>query len=91
MAITPKPFPVPAPGATTQAESIVPSDTVDLAKPTTRGIWVGGAGDVVVAMAGQSAPAQVLFAAVPAGTLLPICVTRVFATGTSASLLRAMY
>lgn len=60
----------------------VKSDTIDLAV-NTRGLWVGGAGDVVVIMAGDDD--AVTFTAVPAGTLLPICVRRIYTTGTTAT------
>lgn len=60
----------------------VKSDTVDLAV-NTRGLWVGGAGGVQVLMVSDDVP--VTFTAVPAGTLLPICVRRVYLTGTTAT------
>lgn len=63
------------------AVSISPSDSVDL-DYVTRGIWVGGAGDLAVEMLSG---ATVTFAGVPAGTLLPIRVAKVLATGTTAT------
>lgn len=61
---------------------IAKSDTAELAFVTT-GVYVGGAGDVAVKdrVSGDT----VVFVAVPAGTLLPIRVGRVMATGTSAT------
>jgi hypothetical protein len=71
-----------------EANVIAPSDTVDLEK-FTRGIWVGGVGNVVVNMASDD---QVItFVAVPAGTLLPIRVSRVLLTGTDATSLIGLY
>jgi hypothetical protein len=55
---------------------------------TTRGLWVGGAGDVNVTMAGGG---NVVFSGVPAGTLLPIRVTHVLATSTTATLIDALW
>ena len=71
-----------------KAEAIVPSDTVDL-DAFTAGIWVGGTGDVTVHMAADDSVQ--LFAAVPAGTRLPIRVSRVLVAGTDATLLVGLY
>lgn len=64
------------------AFTISPSDTEGLAAVTTRGIWVGGTGNLTVQTLHGS---QVTFSAVPAGTLVPIVATQVFNTGTSAT------
>lgn len=69
-----------------QAETVTPSDSVDVTN-TTRGLYVGVTGDVSVIMQGG---ATVLFKAVPAGTLLPIRVSRVRATGTTATTMLAL-
>lgn len=71
------------------------SDT-DLSTAVTRGLWVGGAGDVKVTMAGElpkTDGATTTFTGVPAGTLLPIKVKTVFssANGTSATSILALY
>ena len=51
-------------------------------------LWVGGAGNVAVKTAtGQS----ITFTAVPAGTLIPIMVSEVEATGTTATLIVGIY
>lgn len=55
--------------------------------PTTRALYIGGAGDVVVKMAGG---ATLTFSAVPVGTLLPIQVTQV-RDATTATLVLALY
>jgi len=76
------------PGAS--AFAIVPSSTVDLVRQT-RGIYVGGGGDLVVDMSDSGE--QILFKAVPTGTTLPIQVKRVYAAGegTSATDLVALF
>ncbi|ADE12142.1 spike base protein, RCAP_Rcc01079 family [Sideroxydans lithotrophicus] len=64
----------------TGAAAVTTSDTAAVAYD---GLWVGGAGNVKVDMAnGQTG---VTFTAVPAGTLLKIAVTKVYATGTTAT------
>lgn len=62
------------------AAAVTPSDTTAVAFD---GLWIGGAGNVTVDMAGGET--SVLFASVPAGTLLKIAVTKVHATGTAAT------
>lgn len=69
------------------AVAIAPSDTVDLAKHVDS-IYMGGAGDVKVNMIDGT---TVTFKAVPVGTILPIRVSRVYATGTSATLMVGLY
>lgn len=57
--------------------------------PPTRGVYVGGAGDVAVRMhLGQN---NVTFVGVPAGTVLPINVDRVLSTGTTATSIVRLY
>lgn len=68
------------------AQAITPSDTVNLPRETRR-VYVGGAGAVVAIIGG----AAVTFAAVPAGSLLPIAASRINATGTTASNLVALF
>lgn len=68
----------------TRAIAIVPSDAVSPAIAV-RGIYVGGAGDIVVRMPGDSA--DVTFKAVPVGTTLYISPKLVKATGTTATLM----
>jgi uncharacterized protein YabE (DUF348 family) len=70
--------------AATSASTITPSDGTDLTA-NVRAIYVGGAGNLTVQMAGDAS--QVTFTAVSVGTLLPIQVSRVLATGTTATLL----
>jgi hypothetical protein len=67
--------------------AITPDNNTDLAY-TTRAIWVGGAGAVKVTLFGGD---TVTLSGVAAGTLLPLRVTRVFSTGTDATLMVGLY
>src|SRR2546425_12943181 len=64
------------------ARAIAPSDGTPLSE-VTRGIYVGTGGDVTVIFAGDTVP--VTLVGVPGGSLLPISVRFVQATGTTAS------
>lgn len=55
---------------------------------TTRSIYVGGTGDLAVKMAGDGA--IVVFESVPAGAVLPIRVTQIRSTDTTATLIVAI-
>ena len=68
------------------ARTIVTSNSTNIAP--TRGLYVGTAGDVTVDMAYGT---TVAFVSVQAGTILPIQVTRIYSTGTSASNMVALY
>lgn len=69
------------------AAAITKSDTVPLTY-ISRGVYVGGAGDLDVIMADGS---EVVFKAVPAGTLLPIQISQLMSTNTTATLCLALY
>ena len=66
-------------------EAVTPADGTDL-NYVSRALWVGTAGDLCVVMVGDKAlDGQTLtLVGVPAGTLLPLAVERVKATGTTA-------
>lgn len=69
------------------AQPITPSDTTVL-DDATRALFVSGAGNLTVLMMdGQ----QVTFTAVLAGTILPVRVTKVFQTGTTATNIVALW
>lgn len=68
------------------AEAVTKSDTTVL--KTTKGLYVGTTGNVVVTMNSGATP--ITFTAVPAGAILPIQVTKVLAA-TSASNILALY
>jgi hypothetical protein len=71
------------------AAAVTPHDTNPLSRGKTAALYVGGAGALIVRMAGESA--DTTFAAVPAGTTLPIQVTHVRSTGTVATSIVALY
>jgi hypothetical protein len=68
-------------GPASHAFSIPPHDGNDL-EDVTRGIYIGAAGSLVVVLASA---AEVTFANLPSGSLLPVRATRVKATGTTAA------
>ncbi len=73
-------------GVATGGAAVTPSDTEDLAF-TARALWVGEAGDLKVATANGDV---VSFVGIPAGTLLPVAVKRVYATLTTATSIVAL-
>ncbi|HBY59942.1 MAG TPA: hypothetical protein DEH78_08965 [Solibacterales bacterium] len=70
--------------------AVTPSDSTTFS-PVPRALYVGGTGDLTVIGAGDDTGTPVTFSTVPAGTLLPIAVSKVMATGTSASNIVAVY
>lgn len=71
-----------------KAVALTPNNDADLAN-IPRAIYVGGAGNLTVTMLGQSG--TTLFTAVPAGTILPIQIKRLHATGTTAAAIVAVW
>lgn len=67
--------------------AITPSDTT-VYDPEIYAVYVGGAGNVAVVAADTGT--SVTFVAVPVGTILPIRVTKVLSTGTTATNLVGM-
>ena len=67
--------------------AIVASDTTDLAAET-RAIYVGAAGDLSLILSSGDA---VTLAGVPGGSVLPLRLSRVKATGTTAAQLVGLY
>lgn len=68
------------------AVAVVPSDSANLAYPSV--VYVGAIGNVKVTTAQGDV---VTFNGVPAGFVIPVQVTRVWSTGTTASNLVAIY
>jgi hypothetical protein len=71
-----------------RASAVTTSDSTIYGQPT-RALYVGAAGNITVDMADGGS--SVLFVAVQGGTLLPIQVTRIYATGTTATSIVALY
>lgn len=62
--------------------AVTPSDSTEL-NPPTRALWIGGAGNLAVLLADDTV--AITLVGVAAGTLLPISVTKVLSTGTTAT------
>jgi hypothetical protein len=71
-----------------RASAVTTSDSTVFVQPT-RALYVGAAGNITVDMADGGT--SVLFVAVQGGTILPIQVTRIYATGTTATSIVALY
>ena len=70
------------------AAAVTPSDVADLATPA-RSLFIGGAGAVKVTTVGGE---TLTFSGLAAGSILPVRVKRVFATGgTDATLIVALW
>jgi hypothetical protein len=69
------------------AVAVTPHESNDLAS-VSRALYIGGAGNLTVTMAGGGS--NVTFTAVPAGSFLPIRVSKVLATGTTATSIVAL-
>jgi hypothetical protein len=69
------------------AAEITPDDGANLTN-FSRALWIGDGGNVRVTMIGGQ---TVTFSNVAQGTLLPIRVSRVWATGTTATLIDAVW
>lgn len=73
------------------AVAVTPHNTNELTF-VTRGLYVGGAGNIVVIMADDlTGAAPVTFTGVLAGTILPIAVRRVNSTNTTATSIVALW
>lgn len=71
----------------TKVVAVTASDSTDLTGA--RGLYVGGAGNVVVRCV-HSPDTSVTLAAVPAGSIIPVQVTRVMAASTATNIV-ALY
>lgn len=67
--------------------AVTPSDTVDMLD-CARGVYVGTAGDLKVITIGGD---TITFVGLVAGVIHPICAARIFATGTTADNIVAVY
>jgi hypothetical protein len=74
----------------THAEVVTKHDSNaqgNLANRSSDAVYVGGAGDIAVVMSNGT----VVLSAVPAGTLLPIRISRLNSTNTTATLVAALW
>lgn len=69
------------------ALTVTKSDSTVFAAET-RGVYVGGTGDVAVTMFDKT---TVVFKSVPDGALLPIAVTQILSTNTTATNMLALF
>lgn len=70
------------------AAAVIPNDSADLANPA-RALYIGGAGNVYVDMVGDGE--NIGFIGATAGSILPISVSRVYSTNTTATSIVALY
>jgi hypothetical protein len=70
------------------AITIVPNDAADLGKVPTKGLYIGVSGDVKVTLNSGN---TVTFTGLSSGVIHPIAVKRVWATGTTATNMLAVY
>lgn len=71
-------------GQPVTSTAVTPSDSTDLTTLATKGIWVGGTGDLSIKLLNDSAAVSIL--AVPAGTFIPGSFKRVMAATTATSI-----
>ena len=74
-------------GPVSHAAAVTPADGTEFANVTTA-LWVGGGGNLSVVMAGGE---TVTLSGVLPGTLVPLRVTRVRSTGTTATNILALW
>jgi hypothetical protein len=67
--------------------AITPNDAADLAAET-RGLWVGASGDLALVLASGD---EVVLAGAVGGSVLPLRIRRIKATGTTATQLVGLY
>jgi hypothetical protein len=87
MAITYHPNNISAPAAYLRA--VTPHDTNPLTDGACRALWVGGAGNLSLIAIGDTS--AVTISGVAAGTMVPISCSIVRSTGTTATLIVALY
>jgi hypothetical protein len=80
--------PVPVTSSAVLATAVTPHDTNDLAGGLTKGIYIGGSGDLKVTFENGS---SATFTALSAGVIHPIAAKKIQATGTTATNILAVY
>lgn len=73
----------------TRMATVTKSDSTDITSTATKGLYVGGAGDLAVMGVGDSA--AVTLVGVPAGTFVPGAYKRVMSTNTTATNIISFY
>lgn len=73
-------------GSARKATVVTPNNTTVI--PATNGLYIGGTGDIAVTM---SDGADVIFTAILGGVIHPLSVTKVKATGTTATNIVVVY
>lgn len=73
-----------------KATLVTPSDAADLPQ-TAKALWIGGSGTVQVVAVDDTGNTGVALGTLGPGTVVPIRVRRVLATGTTASPILALY
>jgi|HubBroStandDraft_3_1064219.scaffolds.fasta_scaffold31137_2 hypothetical protein len=73
--------------------AVTPSDSAVLPNGTCRGLYIGVTGNIQVTSpdSGGASGEAVVFVGLPAGTILPVQVTQVWNTNTTASSIVALY
>lgn len=75
----------------TCSKNVTPSDSVDLAN-VTKGLYVGTGGNISIEMVAEgNSTKTTIFTGVLGGTILPVQITRVNSTSTTASNMVALY
>lgn len=74
--------------ASRQYVVLTPDNATNWTQGLTRGVYVGGTGNLVAVMEDDS---TCLFSAIPAGTILPIQCKRINSTSTTATLLVGLF
>lgn len=77
-------------GPYTNGIAVTPDDG-QMLPAVCRGVYVGVAGDLAVLLRDDAPGGAVTFKAVPAGSVLPIWVKQVLATGTTATSILGLY
>lgn len=80
--------PAPIENVATDAVAVTPNDSADLASKPTKGVYVGVSGDIKITLQGGSTAS---FVGLAAGVIHPIAAMRIWATGTTATSILAVY
>jgi hypothetical protein len=75
-------------GGPYQHAAVITKSDADELEYACQSIYVGGTGHIKLKTVGGE---TVLFSAIPAGTILPVCATQVFSTDTTATLMVALW